>query len=200
MLHPDAPILSRVRRGILGGTFDPPHVAHLVAGEVAYRELGLDVVTFVPAGAPWQKAQRRVSDAEHRWEMTCRAVRGVPYFEADERELGRAGWTYTADTLSEFSDDEELVLILGADAASGIRTWQRWEYVLERAHVAVAPRPGVARQRVEEAVKVPFTWLDMPSLSLSGTLIRTRVRGGKTIRFMVPEAVWRYVEDQRIYG
>ncbi len=189
-----------MRRGILGGTFDPPHVAHLIAGEVAYRDLRLDVVTFVPAGAPWQKADRRVSDAEHRWQMTRCAVEGISYFEADEREVRRDGWTYTADTLAEFNREDELVLILGADAAEDIRTWQRWEYVLSRAHLAVAPRPGVDRERVEAAVADPFTWLDMPLLLLSGTTIRERAIAGKTVRFMVAETVWQYIEDHNVYG
>jgi nicotinate-nucleotide adenylyltransferase len=189
-----------VRRGILGGTFDPPHVAHLIAGEVAFRDLHLDVVTFVPAGAPWQKADRRVSDAEHRWQMTRRAVRGISYFEADEREVRRNGWTYTADTLAEFDPGEELVLILGADAARGLRTWQRWEYVVSRAHLAVAPRPGIERDEVDEAIPVSFTWLDMPLLLLSGTTIRQRANAGKTIRFMVAAPVWDYIEDHNVYG
>lgn len=189
-----------MRRGILGGTFDPPHVAHLIAGEVAYRDLHLDVVTFVPAGAPWQKADRKVSDGEHRWQMTCLAVQGVDYFEADEREVRRDGWTYTADTLAEFDPEDELVLILGADAARGIQTWQRWEYVLSRAHVAVAPRPGVDRAEVESAIPVSFTWLDMPLLLLSGTTIRGRVEANKTVRFMVADPVWGYLEDHDVYG
>jgi nicotinate-nucleotide adenylyltransferase len=175
-------------------------VAHLIAGEVAYRDLNLDVVTFVPAGAPWQKADRRVSDPEHRWQMTCRAVRDVPYFEADEREVRRDGWTYTADTLAEFDQREELVLILGADAARGIQSWQRWEYIVERARLAVAPRPGVDTGEVEEAIPVPFLWLDMPLLLLSGTTIRLRAVAGKTCRFMVAEPVWKYIEDYQIYG
>ena len=189
-----------MRRGILGGTFDPPHVAHLIAGEVAYRDLGLDVVTFMPAGAPWQKADRGVSDADHRWEMTCRAVRDIPYFQADEREVRRDGWTYTADTLDEFDDRDELVLILGADAARGLRTWERWEAILARAHLAVAPRPGVDRAEVEETIPVRFTWLDMPLLLLSGTTIRLRAAAGKTIRFMVAGPVWDYIEEHRVYG
>jgi nicotinate-nucleotide adenylyltransferase len=185
---------------MLGGTFDPPHVAHLIAGEVAYRDLNLDMVTFVPAGAPWQKADRRVSDAEHRWQMTCRAVREIPYFEADESEVRRDGWTYTADTLTEFDPAEELVLILGADAARGILTWQRWEYVVSRAQLAVAPRPGIEPDEVEAAIPVPFTWLDMPLLLLSGTTIRRRAQAGKTFRFMVAEPVREYIEDHRVYG
>ena len=189
-----------MRRGILGGTFDPPHVAHLFAGEVAYRDLNLDVVSFVPAGAPWQKADRRVSDADHRWQMTCLAVQGIPYFEADPREVHRNGWTYTADTLAEFDEGEELVLILGADAARGIQSWQRWEYVLARAHLAVAPRPGIEATEVEAAIPVAFTWLDMPLLLLSGTTIRRRAEAGKTIRFMVAGPVWEYIEERHVYG
>jgi nicotinate-nucleotide adenylyltransferase len=175
-------------------------VAHLIAGEVAYRDLHLDVVTFVPAGAPWQKADRRVSHAEHRWQMTCRAVANTSYFEADEREVRRDGWTYTADTLAEFDPQDELVLILGADAATGLQTWERWEYVLSRAQLAVAPRPGIDRDEVESAIPVPFIWLDMPLLLLSGTTIRKRVEAGKTIRFMVAEPVWDYLEDHNVYG
>ena len=175
-------------------------MAHLIAGEVAYRDLHLDIVTFVPAGSPWQKADRRVTDADHRWQMTCRAVEGVDYFEADEREVRRDGWTYTADTLAEFDPQDDLVLILGADAARGIQSWQRWQYVLSRAHVAVAPRPGVDRAEVEAAIPVAFTWLDVPLLLLSGTTIRARAEAGKTVRFMVADSVWEYLEVNDVYG
>ena len=94
-----------MRRGILGGTFDPPHMAHLVAADAASRQLDLDVVTFIPAGAPWQKADLDVSEPRHRWEMTRRAVSGVPGFEADDREVRREGWSYTVDTLATFPED-----------------------------------------------------------------------------------------------
>jgi len=187
-----------VRRGILGGTFDPPHLAHLVAGEAAYRELGLDVVTFLPAGRPWQKAGLDVSPAVHRREMTHRAVAGIEYFEADEREVTRDGWTYTADTLDTFPDDEELVLILGADAAAGLPTWQRPEAVLRRARLAVMLRPGVERAAVEAAVG-QVHWLDTPLLVISGTLLRARRRAGLSIRFLVPDAVLAYIESAGLY-
>jgi len=189
-----------VRRGILGGTFDPPHLAHLVAGEAAYRDLGLDVVTFIPAGAPWQKARTLVSAPTHRWEMTRLAVDGVEYFEADDREVQREGWTFTVATLAEFPVDEELTLILGADSARGIRTWHRWEDVLDRADLAVAPRPGTDRRAVEEQIPVPFAWLDMLPLHVSGTQLRQRVAEGRSIRFMVRESVWRYIQEQSLYG
>ena len=95
-----------MRRAILGGTFDPPHLAHLFAGEAAYRQLEVDVVTFIPAGDPWQKAGRDVTPAHHRWAMTELAVDGIEYFEADRREVDREGWTYTIDTLTSFGEDE----------------------------------------------------------------------------------------------
>ena len=84
------PILAPVRRGILGGTFDPPHLAHLLGGEAAYRELELDMATFMPAGSPWQKAGRDVTTASHRWEMTVLATDAIGYFDADDVHYGRA--------------------------------------------------------------------------------------------------------------
>jgi nicotinate-nucleotide adenylyltransferase len=187
-----------VLRGILGGTFDPPHLAHLVAAEAAYRELGLDVVSFLPAGGPWQKAGREVSGAAHRWAMTLRAVEGIDYFEADEREVTRDGWTYTADTLDTFPDAEDLVLILGADAAAGLPTWQRPEAVLGRARLAVMGRPGVERSAVE-AVVGEMHWLDAPLLDISGTLLRARHRAGLSLRFLVPNPVLAYIESAGLY-
>jgi nicotinate-nucleotide adenylyltransferase len=188
-----------VRRGILGGTFDPPHVAHLFAGEAAYRDLNLEVVTFLPAGAPWQKADQRVTSAEDRWQMTLLAVDGIPYFEADDREVRRDGWTYTVDTLRSFPDDERF-LIVGADAARGIPTWQEADQVLALSTIVVIPRPGVRREEVEEVLAGgQVVWLDTPDVRLSGTMLRKQAAAGRSIRFLVRESVWRYVEDEGIY-
>lgn len=187
-----------VRSGLLGGTFDPPHIAHLLAGEVAYRQLGLDRIIYVPAGSPWQKADRKVSAAEHRWEMTKRATSGVPYFTPDDREVHRDGWTYTADTLATFDPSEEIVLILGADAARGLATWERADQVLDRVMVAVLPRPGTDQAAVEPAVGDAI-WLDMPSLPVSGTMIRQRFSAGSGVRFLVPDSVYEYMVENHLY-
>lgn len=192
------PILGGVRSGLLGGTFDPPHIAHLLAGEVACRQLGLDRVIFMPAGAPWQKAGRKVSAAGHRWRMTELATRGVDYFVPDDREVHRDGWTYTIDTLSTFSETERIVLILGADAARGLPTWERSREVQERVELAVLPRPGVDRSAVEQAIG-PVRWLDMPSLPISGTMIRQRCAAGTGVRFLVSEAVFEYMTEHGLY-
>ena len=187
-----------MRRGLLGGTFDPPHLAHLVAGEAAFRALDLDVVTFMPAGAPWQKTDRDVTAAAHRWEMTRLAVEGVDYFRADDREVRRDGWTYTIDTLDEFPGDE-IVLVMGADAAAGLPTWHLAPSVIARASIAVMPRAGVDRAAVE-ASGAAITWLDVPELAISGTMLRARCRAGLSIRFFVPDPVHRYVLDHGLYG
>lgn len=190
-----------MRRGVLGGTFDPPHLAHLFAGEAAYRDLHLDIVTFLPAGAPWQKAGRQVSSAEDRWKMTVLALDGIPYFEADDREVRRDGWTYTADTLRSFPDDEDLFLIVGADTARGIPTWHEADAVLKRVTTVVVPRPGVDRVEVDAALAgSSFEWLETPDVRLSGTMLRRQAASGRSIRFLVREAVWRYVEENATYA
>lgn len=166
-----------------------------MAAETAYHDLDLDVVTFLPAGAPWQKAERRVSAPRHRWAMTALAIDGVGYFAADDREIVRDGWTYTADTLASFPEDDEIVLILGADSAAGIRTWDRWRDVLDRVTVAVAPRPGTDRREAEDALGAPVAWLDMPELDISGTGIRRLASERHSIRFLVREGVWRYAME-----
>lgn len=187
-----------MRRVLLGGTFDPPHLAHLVAGEVAYRQLEADKVTFIPAGAPWQKADSTVSDGGHRLAMTRLATSAVDYFEADGREVARQGWTYTIDTLESFDPADELILVMGADAAAGLPTWHRFDDILDRATVAVLPRPGTQISEVESAIG-PVAWLDMPLLELSGTEIRRRVSQGRPIRFLVPDEVLAYIDENGLY-
>ena len=187
-----------MRRGILGGTFDPPHLGHLIAGEAAYRQLELDVVSFIPAGAPWQKATKVVTAAQHRWAMVLLAVEGIAYFEADDREIVRDGWTYAADTLDEFSDDD-IVLVLGADAAARLPTWHRADEVLARVTVAAAPRPGTSRAAVAEA-GVTAEWLDMPEVDVSGSALREWSGSGNSIRFFVREAVYAYIQENALYG
>ncbi len=187
-----------MKRGLLGGTFDPPHIVHLLAGELAARQLGLDVVTFLPAGDPWQKGDREITGSGHRWEMVSRSVAGVEYFEADDREIRRQGPTYTIDTLEEFGGDE-LFLILGSDAAAAIPTWHRAQEVLDRVSLAVLPRPGTPPEDVV-ATGAGVEWLDAPELPISSTMLRRRGANGLTIRFFMPDAAWRYCNEKGLYG
>ncbi|MDQ3782805.1 MAG: nicotinate-nucleotide adenylyltransferase [Actinomycetota bacterium] len=189
-----------MRRGILGGTFDPPHLAHLVAAETAFRQLGLDIVTLIPVGDPWQKAGRAVSDPRHRIAMTKLSIQGVDYLEVDDREVRRRGATYTIDTVESFGSADEIVLIVGADAAAGVDTWHRPDDLRARATFAVMPRHGVTAAEVAAAVgQAPVAWLRTPELAISSTELRYRVARRDSIRFLVADAVWRYVEDQGLY-
>lgn len=187
-----------MRTGILGGTFDPVHIAHLHAGETALHQAGLDRVVFIPAGDPWQKADRRVSDASHRLEMVRLAVEGVPGFEVDDREVVREGPTYTADTLDSFPPDEELFLILGADSALGIESWHRYDEVLDRVTVLVAPRPGYDPDEVLALIPDAVI-LEMAALGVRGTEIRAMAAEGRPFRFLVTDAVYRYIVDKNLY-
>jgi nicotinate-nucleotide adenylyltransferase len=187
-----------VRTGILGGTFDPIHIAHLHAWETALHQANLDRVLFIPAGRPWQKDEAGVMAPEHRLEMTRLAIEGVEGFALDDQEVRRDGPTFTADTLISFSDEEELFLILGADAASRIQTWDRFKDVLARTTVLVLPRPGTDSMVIADLIP-DAVYLDMAVLEVSGTDIRNIARDGQPFRFLVTEAVHEYIAENHLY-
>lgn len=188
-------MLVGVRTGILGGTFDPIHIAHLHGAECALDQLGLDRVLVVPAGDPWQKSDRQITVARHRVEMCRIAVEGVDGLEVDDREVRRDGPTYTVDTLASFPADEDLYLIVGADAAAGLDTWHRWEDILKRAKVAIAPRTGSPLTDVPGAVEI-----EMGLLEVSGTDIRRRARQGRPFRYLVTPPVHDYIVSHDLYA
>lgn len=183
--------------GILGGTFDPPHVAHLAVAHAAYEQMDLDHVRLLPARTPWQKATRVVTSAKHRWAMCLLAAAEASYLVADDTEMQRRGPTYTIDTLDAMSDDA--VLILGSDSAVGIPTWHRADEVLERARIAVVPRPTVSFDQVTAAIGSSYTALDMPTLDLSATQIRAHVLAGYLPGFLVPASVLAYIDANDLY-
>jgi len=191
-------MLANVRTGIFGGTFDPIHIAHLHAGETALHAADLDRVLFMPAGEPWQKGDRSLTSAADRLEMTRLAIEGVDGFEIDDREIDRDGPTYTIDTLHTFPAEEELFLILGADAAVGLPTWHRWEAVVQRAGVLVVPRPGTPLNLILETMPTAKV-LDMAALDISSTAIRTMAAQGRPFRFLVPPTVHRLIEGNGLY-
>ena len=197
-----------MRIGILGGTFNPPHVGHLVCAQEAYAQLGLERVLLVPAGVPPHKPVEDEPGAEHRLELCRLAVRGdEERLEVSEEEVRRAGPSYTVDTLAELRSrrpQSELFLILGADIAAGLPDWHEPERVLALATVAVANRPGAPRSVVEDALgRIPggerATFFTMPEIGVSSTMVRARVKAGQPIRYLVPDAVLGYITDHRLY-
>lgn len=199
---------------MFGGAFDPPHWAHRALAETALTQLGLDVLHVLPTGHAWHKA-RVLSPAEHRVVMCERAFAGLPNIRLDQREIHRAGPTYTADTLRELAAEypqAQLFLVLGADQLLSFKTWSRWEEVLSRATLAVANRAinigaeADPEQQVEQdlsGVDVPFVRLNMPLRNISATAVRAHVHG-KSRRFpdldvLVPEGVARYISEHHLY-
>jgi nicotinate-nucleotide adenylyltransferase len=197
-----------VRIGILGGTFNPPHLAHLVCAQEAYLQLELDRVLWLPARIPPHKAVEDEPGAEHRLELCRLAVQGDQQrFEVADLEVTRSGPSYTVDTLEELhsrAPDSELFLIVGGDIAAGLPKWREPERVLSFATLAVAQRRGTSQTAVEEALHglrggERARFFDMPTIGLSSTEIRRRVRSGTPIRYLVPEAVASYIDHHRLY-
>ena len=188
------------RIGVFGGTFDPPHIGHLVAALDARQALELDVVLLVVANAPWQKVgSRTVSPAEDRLAMVRAAVADAPGLEVSDIEIARGGLSYTADTLGALQRDEpdaELFLVLGNDAAAGFATWDRHEEVAQRARLVVVDRPGTPTP-----IDDGFSWtrVDIPELEISSTELRQRVADGRSIRYLTPEGVATSIEERGLY-
>lgn len=196
-----------MRLGILGGTFNPPHLGHLVCAQEAHRELGLDHVMFVVAGTPPHKPVETEPGSAHRLELVRRAIAGDERFVVSDLELRRGGPSYTVDTLKELSSgssDRELFLILGGDIAAGLPQWREPERVLELATVAVAKRRGTARSAVQRALDElnggdRARFFQMPRIGISSTMVRRRVRAGQPIRYFVPDGVAEYIETHGLY-
>jgi nicotinate-nucleotide adenylyltransferase len=177
--------------GILGGTFDPVHNAHLAMARTALGALLLERVLFLPTGAPRYRAPALAPGA-HRVAMLRLAIAGEPRFAVDERELAPGHSGYTIDTLAGFT--QRPVLLLGADQYAKFETWHRWREILERADLAVFARPG-SEFRDGRARQVPFAPMDV---SASG--IRARIARGESIAGLVPPAVADYIARHRLYG
>ena len=194
-----------MRVGILGGTFDPVHMAHLRLAESAREAIDLDEVLFVPAGDPWRKGERRITAAEHRLAMLELAVAGNNDFAVSEIELRRNGPTYTADTLEEVAGerlDDEFWFIVGTDALTDMRHWHEPERIVAHATLAVAARAGEVVDPA--ALGVPLlegrvVTFAMERLDVSSTDIRARVAAGRSIRYLVPAEVERYIAAHQLY-
>lgn len=196
-----------MRLGIFGGTYNPPHLGHLVCAQEAYIQLRLDRVMLIPARIPPHKPVEDEPGVEHRLELCRLAVDGDERLTVSEIEVGRSGPSYTIDTLQELHDqapDSELFLIVGGDIAAGLPRWRDPEGVLERATLAVAKRRGTSKARVDSAIAelqggARTQFFQMPRIGISSTMIRRRVRSGQPIRYLVPEAVGRYIEREGLY-
>ena len=192
------------RLGILGGTFDPIHIGHLRLGIEALEHLQLDRLVFEVAAISPFKTQSDCTDGRTRAELVEAAIRDIESAEVGVQELNRTGPSYTVDTLDEYATQaREIVLIVGSDALAAFDRWRDPDGILERAKLAVAGRPGYG---VSEAMRhLPLSWrerievFDAKPIDLSATEIRTKVRLGKSIRFLTPDPVVQIIAERRLY-
>ena len=188
----------------MGGTFDPIHHGHLVAASEALAWFDLDEVVLVPTGDPWQKSDRVVTAAEHRYLMTVIATASNPRFTVSRVDIDRSGPTYTIDTLRDLRalrPDAELYFITGADALAEIFSWRDAAELFELAQFVGCTRPGYTMDAATIA-SIPgdrVTMVEIPALAISSTDCRERTRRGEPVWYLVPDGVVQYIAKHHLY-
>jgi len=197
--------MKKRKVGIMGGTFDPIHLGHLLAGECAREGAGLDEVWFVPVFLPPHKEQTPGADSRQRWEMVCLAVEGNPYFRPIDVEIAKGGKSYSIETvqiLQQRYPDLLFSYIIGADMVQYLPNWHRIDELVRRIGFIGLKRPGteIRWDLLPEHIRSCVTIVDMPSVDISSTVIRERLKTGHSVRYMVPDKVRLYIEEEKLYG
>ncbi|WHH58420.1 nicotinate-nucleotide adenylyltransferase [Petroclostridium sp. X23] len=201
---------KKIKIGIMGGTFDPIHYGHLVAAEAARVKFDLKDVIFVPSGNPPHKKGQKVLDKTHRYLMTLLATATNPYFQVSRNEVDREGYTYTIDTIRDFDIEyngtAEFYFITGADALSEVLTWKNIEKLFEMCQFVAATRPGYKYEELFKEIEYltvnyngRIHFVEVPSLAISSTDIRERVRMDLPIKYLLSEAVENYIYKNNLY-
>ena len=187
------------RIGILGGTFNPIHLGHLLIAQDALEQGRLERVKFIPTATPPHKVVPDLASAQHRWQMVRRAIRGNARFEADDIELERGGVSYSVETVRELQRRHPGVrfcLIIGADSLQELHMWREAAWLARECEFIVLARPGYpARSRL----RLKSTLVNGHLCEIASREIRARVAGGKSIRYLVPGAVFRYIHAHQLY-
>lgn len=202
---------NKVKRiGVMGGTFDPIHYGHLVAAEAARSEFDLERVIFIPAGRPPHKQSKTITDPEHRYRMTVLATSSNCRFEVSRLEVDKSGLTYTYDTIKDlkrlYGEDCVIYFITGADAVLELLTWYKIHELLALCKFIAVTRQGFNKQELEQNIEEisskyggDIIYIEMPLLAISSTDIKKRLRNGKPIKYLLPEAVEDYIEENGLY-
>ena len=194
---------ARIRRlGVMGGTFDPIHIGHLIIASEALYAFDLDRMVFMPTGRPWQK--RAHSASEDRYLMTVLGTAGNPRFAVSRMELDRVGPTYTADTMQQLRDfhgvDTALYFVAGADAVLRLGTWERIESLAALAEIVAVTRPGFPLDTLRPEPSWPrIQTMPTPGIEISSTDIRTRASQGRPVDYLVPAEVATYIREHGLY-
>lgn len=200
------------RLGILGGTFNPIHIGHLVIAETVREQYRLSKILFVPSANPPHKERQKVADASHRHKLVCLAVADNPFFEVSDIELQREGMSYTVETLKALrkaqTEPTDYFFIIGGDSVPELRTWKNIEELARLCTLVVVPRPGWDIERIAaEELGLP-EWVtegllrhvvSAPLIGISSTEVRERIRRGESIRYLVPRPVEEYILEHQLY-
>ena len=194
--------------GILGGTFNPIHLAHLYIAYEAKSQLNLDKVIFIPAGSPPHKKNQDIVEASLRYKMVYEAIKNYEDFEISNYEIDKKGYSYTFETLKNFKDkDNELYFITGADCLMNIEKWKNPEEIFKLSKFVVFNRPGynkdeikIQKIKIEDKFNTRITFLDIIDLEISSSMIRKRISEGKRVDFFLPREVLNFIKENNIYN
>ncbi|MBH30914.1 MAG: nicotinic acid mononucleotide adenylyltransferase [Candidatus Marinimicrobia bacterium] len=189
---------------LFGGTFDPPHVGHLVIAETIQESERFDKVVFVPASNPPHK-EEDISPIDSRLEMLRLALVGNDHFDVSDIEIERGGVSYTVETIKEAKerfgiDAEDLYFLIGSDALIDFHRWKQHESILDECRVIVVQRPGFLTSRIDPNILSRIRFSNIPQIQVSSSQIRRRIRSDLTIRYLVPNPVMKYIQEQGLYS
>lgn len=188
---------NREKVGILGGTFNPPHIGHLMIADQVRDQLDLEKIWFLPSANPPHAKGKTTIEAEHRVEMVKRAIKGNDLFEIQLAEIQRGGKSYTVDTIKQLTEDYpefDFYFIIGGDMVEDLPNWYKIDELMEKIQFVAVNRPGYSIES-----PYPVIWVDTPEVKISSTTIREKQEQGCSIRYLVPERVKQYIEEKGLY-
>ncbi len=191
-----------MKLGIFGGTFNPPHIGHVIVAESVRDQLQFDSVVFVPSANPPNKHDRSIAPAADRLHMTKLAIHGNKYFDISDIETQRGGISYTIDTVNAFTERyprASLSLIIGVDNLLEFQTWKSPDDILAKVDLVAMSRPGFSAQHDHGKYSKFVTFVNVPHIGISGTEIRRRIKMGRSIRYLVPQSVEEYILHRGLY-
>jgi len=189
---------------LFGGTFDPPHIGHLIIAESILSDLDIDKIIFIPSSIPPHKPLHSYSSASSRVEMLQISIKGTPAFQISDIELNRPGASYSVDTIKQIKSQmslskEELYFVIGSDSLVEFQRWKNPHEILSLAQVIIAPRSLFTKDMVKPEFLEQVQFLDTPQIDISSSMIRERVREKKSIRYYVIPEVLEYIQEKRFY-
>lgn len=204
VVTPDVQVFSKVefdlpqkRVGILGGTFNPPHLGHLMIADQVQNQLGLDKVMFMPDNIPPHVDHKDAIDPQHRLKMLHLSIDDNPNFEVEDYEIKRGGVSYTVDTmkaLTQLHPENQYYFIIGGDMVDYLPKWHAIDELVKLVQFVGVGRPGYHKES-----HYPIMWVDVPETQISSTLIRQKVKNNCSIRYLVPDAVEQYIKEENLY-